>query len=332
MVPLLDAPHEGKKRFWSRKKLALGLVLAVFVCGIYQFVFGAPAHFPIDTVFSIQPGQTLSTVASRLDSLHAIRSAFVFKAFMVLIGGSKSLKAGDYYLDGRQGALTLALRIKESDYQLKDLRVTIPEGWSSSEIAAFIGKDKRFAHFDPEEFMRISQKYEGYLFPDTYLFLPTVTAQNVLDVMLDNYKKRIETLSADIKAFGRPIKDVITMASIIEEEARTQETRRTIAGILWKRLGEGMPLQVDAAFAFVNGKKASSELTLADLKIDSPYNTYVYKGLPPGPISNPGLAAISATVHPIKTAYYFYLSDSAGTMHYGVTLDDHVANKNKYLR
>jgi UPF0755 protein len=121
------------------------------------------------------------------------------------------------------------------------------------------------------------------------------------------------------------------MASIIEEEARTEETRRTIAGILWKRLDNGWPLQVDAAFAFVNGKKKSSELTVEDLAIKSPYNTYANKGLPPTPISNPGLDAISATIRPIATKYYFYLSDDDGNMHYAVTNAEHEANKAKYL-
>jgi UPF0755 protein len=131
--------------------------------------------------------------------------------------------------------------------------------------------------------------------------------------------------------FGRPIKDIIKMASIVEEEARTEETRETIAGILWKRLDEGMPLQVDSAFAFVNGKKDSRYISTEDLAIDSPYNTYVHKGLPPTAISNPGLDSIKATVHPIKTKYYFYLSDDQGNMHYGATLDQHIENKQKYL-
>jgi UPF0755 protein len=261
-----------------------------------------------------------------------IRSQFVFKSFFVLFGGAKGLKAGDYYLDTPQNAVALAWRVTHSDYSLKNIKITIPEGWASSEIADHIAKEKRLAYFNKKEFLKISEKYEGYLFPDTYLFLPNVTAQNVVDAMLANYQKRIELLAPEIAAFKRPIKDVITMASIIEEEARTEESRRIIAGILWKRFDEKVLLQVDASFAFVNGKKASADLTLDDLKIDSPYNTYVYKGLPPGPISNPGLGSISATVRPIPTKYYFYLTDNDGNMRYGITHDEHVENKFKYLK
>ncbi|MDO8579700.1 MAG: endolytic transglycosylase MltG, partial [bacterium] len=225
-----------------------------------------------------------------------------------------------------------AWRFSHSRYDLKNIRITIPEGFNSAEIAELFSKEKKFTHFDAKEFVSLVAKYEGYLFPDTYLFLPNITADDVMDIMLSNYQKRIETLAGEIKAFGRPVKDVINMASIIEEEARTAETREIIAGILWKRFDQGMPLQVDSAFVFVNGKKRSSDLTLEDLKIDSPYNTYVNRGLPPTPISNPGLDAIRDTVHPIATKYYFYLSDDEGNMHYAVTHDEHVANKEKYLR
>ena len=261
-----------------------------------------------------------------------IKSSFVFKTFMVLFGGGRGLTAGDYYLENIQNVITLAWRFSHSRYDLKDVRITVPEGFNSKEIAELFGKQKKFTHFNQEKFITLATPYEGYLFPDTYLFLPNITVEDVIDVMLLNYQKRIETLASEIKAFGRPIRDVINMASIIEEEARTIETREIISGILWKRFDQGMPLQVDAAFVFVNGKKNSKDLTLEDLKIDSPYNTYVHRGLPPTPISNPGLDAIRATVHPIVTKYYFYLSDDEGNMHYAVTHDEHVANKEKYLR
>ena len=109
------------------------------------------------------------------------------------------------------------------------------------------------------------------------------------------------------------------------------QTRRMISGILWKRLDEGMPLQIDCTFQYVNGKN-TFQLSLDDLKIDSPYNTYKYRGLTPTPISNPGLDSLRAAVTPIESKYYYFLSDKEGVMHYGITHDQHVANKNKYLR
>ena len=117
----------------------------------------------------------------------------------------------------------------------------------------------------------------------------------------------------------------------MEEEGRTTDVRRTIAGILWKRLDMGMPLQVDAAFLYINGK-TTFQLATSDLTVASPYNTYLNKGLPPTPITNPGLDAISATVTPIKTPYLYYLTDKNGVMHYAATYDGHLANKEKYLK
>jgi len=304
---------------------AFALFLAVI-----GFVASAPGSFPAGTVFVVEEGETLSGAAQSLEEEGIIRSPFFFKALLTVFDGTKGLVAGEYYLAEKQGVMGIAWRLARGHYQLENIRITIPEGFSSSEIAARMGE--KFSRFDPERFVELARTYEGYLFPDTYLFLPNVTADQVVKAMTDNYQKRIVTIESEIRAFGKPIEDVIVMASIIEEEARTEESRRMIAGILWKRLLVGMPLQVDAAFAFVNGKKASSELTLDDLKIQSPYNTYVNKGLPPGPISNPGLDSIKATVTPIASQYFYYLTDEDGVMRYAVTHDQHVANKDRYLR
>jgi UPF0755 protein len=318
----------------SKKKvlvLAASILCVVALLVLLFILIRPPRDFPFDTVVRVADGETLSGIASKLAEAGALRSEFIFKAFVTLFAGSKGLQAGEYYLEGPQSSLRLAWRFSKGSYDLKLVRVTIPEGTNSMEIAKIFAENRKFTNFDEEEFAKSAAKYEGYLFPDTYLFLPNVEEKDVIDAMLENYQKKIAELSADIAGFGRSITDVIKMASIIEEEARTEETRRTIAGILWKRFDEGMPLQVDAAFAFVNGKKDSKYITLEDLQIDSPYNTYVRKGLPPTPISNPGLAAIKATVTPIPTKYYFYLSDIEGNMHYAVTHDGHLANKAKYI-
>lgn len=326
---LLEPPKPRPK---PRKLLILGCAAIFSVIVAFLIHLRAPSGFPTDTIINVESGETLSGITHTLSDNHSIRSDFWFKAFSVLFGGTRGLVAGDYYLKAPQSTITLAWRFSHGLYELENIKITIPEGLNSTEIAALFLKNKKFTHFNSKEFIKIAAPYEGYLFPDTYLFLPNITAQNVVDAMLATYQKRVEALSADITAFKRPIKDIIKMASIVEVEARTEETRRTIAGILWKRLDQGIPLQVDAAFAFVNGKKDSKELTTSDLRIDSPYNTYVHKGLPPGPISNPGLDAIYAVIHPIKTKYYFYLSDDQGTMHYAVTNAEHEVNKAKYLQ
>jgi len=125
--------------------------------------------------------------------------------------------------------------------------------------------------------------------------------------------------------------DIVIMASIIEEEAATAKDRRIISGILWKRLLKGMHLGVDAPFAYDIGKN-SATLTTIDLKYDSPYNTYLYGGLPPTPITNPGLDSIDAALHPETSPYYYYLSDKGDTIHYAKTFDEHKVNKERYIR
>jgi len=123
--------------------------------------------------------------------------------------------------------------------------------------------------------------------------------------------------------------DIITMASILEGEAKTTADREIVAGILWKRLTLGMPLQVDSTFMYINGKN-TYQLSAADLKIDSPYNTYIYTGLPPTPIDNPGLDSITSAITPTTTNYLYFFSGRDGTMHYAVTYADHLKNIAKY--
>jgi UPF0755 protein len=330
-VPLLPAP-----KWWHHFSLRGSVWYACFAVGFcvflatLGFIASAPRSFPVGGLYTVSNGETLSGAAAGLEKAHIVRSPLMFKVLLTLFGGTRGLSAGDYAMSERQGVVTVAWRLAHGEYDLENVRVTIPEGFSSIDIADRLAP--LFPKFKVKEFLARSAVYEGYLFPDTYLFPPNVTVEQVITTMTDTYQRRIVSLAGPIAAFKKPIKDVVTMASIIEEEARTEESRRMIAGILWKRLSIGMPLQVDAAFAFVNGKKASSDLTLDDLKIDSPYNTYVNKGLPPGPISNPGLDSILATVTPIPSQYFFYLTDKSGAMRYAVTHDEHVANKNKYLR
>ncbi len=168
---------------------------------------------------------------------------------------------------------------------------------------------------------------EGYLFPDTYFFFPSATTDIVTKTLEDNFvqkTKEFRDLSKD--DFAR----MIILASIVEKEAAGDQDREIIAGIYSNRLRLGMPLGADATLSFITCK-ASSELTVTDLKIDSPYNTYTHKGLPPAPISNPGILSIRAAAHPATTPYLYYLHDKNGVIHYAMTLAEHDRNIAKYL-
>jgi UPF0755 protein len=216
------------------------------------------------------------------------------------------------------------------NFGLAYVRVTVPEGATAQDISALL-TDELFPEIDEVVFVEKAKPYEGYLFPDTYLFLPTVSEDEVLFALRQNFNKKILTLEGELEAFGKPLSEVVTMASLLEKEARSMTVRQTIAGILWKRLEKNMLLQVDAVFGYIKGRPTYSP-SFEDLEIDSPYNTYRNKGLPPGPIGNPGLDALLAAMTPEQTTYYFYLSDRQGNMHYSTTFEEHRANREKYLQ
>jgi UPF0755 protein len=182
--------------------------------------------------------------------------------------------------------------------------------------------------FNQLNFLKEAKAFEGTLFFDIYFFLSTDTEKDVINAMRKNFEKKFSPLRKDLNGFKES--QVIIMASIIEKESNGDDDRVAISSILWKRIEDKMPLQVDATFLFLIGKE-SSELTRADLGLKSPYNTYINKGLPPGPISNPGIETLTAAMSPVKTQYLFYLHDKDGVVHYAKTFEEHKKNKQKYL-
>ncbi len=308
-------------------KVGALLSLALFSF-LYLAYWRAPVPFPTGTTLSIARGTTIRQASEIAYKIHAIRSQFWLKVWSVLLGGKSGVHEGDYFLKEPASVITLAYRLTAGRQGIPSIRVIIPEGLSNREVANVLTKS--LSRFSAEKFLSLAKKDEGYLFPDTYTFLSNATEEQVLTEMRQNFSKRMEPLSEKMSTFGKSLQAIIAMASLIEGEARTPETRRQISGILWKRLLLGMPLQVDAVFPYILGKN-TFEVTTDDLKIDSPYNTYKYAGLPPGPINNPGLDAITAAMMPAPTNYLYYLSDKDGVMHYAITHEEHLANRAKYL-
>lgn len=295
------------------------------------FIFNsqAPVDFPLNIVYTIEKGAGLNSTASDLVNKKIIKSAFYFKVFSVLSAGPKGIIAGDYSLNSKENVFTLAKRMTSGDYEIQKVKITFPEGLNVFEIAKLISA--KFVEISEKDFLEKARALEGYLFPDTYIFEANTDSETIIKSMRENFKQKIIVVKDLINKSGHSESDIIKMASIVEEEGRTTETRQIIAGILWKRLSLNMPLQVDSSFKYINGK-TTKDLILADLKIDSPYNSYLYKGLPPTPISNPGLDSIKATLLPIKTSYLYFLNDTEGKMHYAKTYAEHLQNKELYLK
>lgn len=289
----------------------------------------APASFPQREIVTIEPGTYLSQAADLLESEGIIRSPFLFKAFTVLVSGHRQVLSGSYLFDRPQSALKVAFRMANGIEGLPKIKVTIVEGATTKDIS--LALKKSISGFDSAAFLLLAKQYEGYLFPDTYYFYENTKPEAVISMLRNTFDQRTKAALPSIQAFGKPLSDVIAMASIVEKEATSTADRKIIAGILWKRVDMGMPLQVDPPFYYILGKD-SSELTLKDLASDSPYNLYTHKGLPPAPIDNPGLDAILDTVTPTGTKYLFYLSDKKGNMHYAATHEGHLANKDKYIQ
>lgn len=308
----------------SEHRIVSGFVAAFLAVSFYAVVFGAPPSPPKETTLIVPAGATITETATLLNEAGALRWSAVFSVLVRL--GAGTVVAGPYALPGKEDAITLAYRFSHGVREVNEIKVTIPEGASVKQAGDILKKD--LGTFDEEKFISLGTPDEGYLFPDTYFFLPGTTPEEVIQAMKSTFTEKIAPLQSDIAAFGKSESDVIVMASLLEKEARQPETRRTIAGILWKRLSLGMPLQVDATFGYIFGTSTYSP-SAADLKMDSPYNTYLHAGLPPGPIGNPGTETVEDAVTPISTPYLYYVTDKEGDIFYAKTIAEHVQNIQK---
>ncbi len=322
--------------------------LMAIVLFFFYYIFIAPPIFEIDSssgnaTFSrekfivVDSGQGPTSVARELRALGIVKSDWFAEKLILnyLRRNGESIKIGYYVFEYPQNVFTVAKRLANADFGYAPVKVTIPEGANSDLLAKIFAS--KMPNINEETLAKLAQEKEGYLYPETYFFPPNVTTEkDIVDRLALAFEQTIaKPMDADIKDWsartGRDLSDLMTMASILEEEVRTTEDKKIVADLLWRRIKEGMPLQVDATLAYVI-HKTSAQMTLADLKKDNPYNTYTNKGLPPGPISNPSKDSILAAMNPTPNKYVFYLSDKDGITHFSKTLDEHNRLKNKYLR
>lgn len=306
--------------------MTMRVLAAITIAVLFVWIFFVrPPLLPASRIVTIHEGATIARAGDVLKSEGVIVSSQAFSVFARLFGGARY---GSYTFVDPLSVIEVAWRVAHGDTETPFIKVTIPEGATVREIAVLLGEE--IPDFDSTSFEKIATKDEGYLFPETYFFSAGTSPEEVRTVLRRTFDAKTALLWDDLASSTRSRADIITMASLIEEEARTLETRKIVAGILWKRLDAGMPLQVDAVFGYILGTGTINP-TFEQLKIDSPYNTYTHKGLPPGPITNPGLDAIEAALHPTATPYWYYLTGSDGVMHYAKTFEAHVANR-RYLK
>lgn len=300
--------YESLKLKFSQKKINFifgGIIILIILT--FFFFFNAPNNFPSGVIVNIKDGASLRSISKSLKNNNIIKSRAVFETLVIIFEGERYIASGDYLFENRLSVFEIARRISKGERHLAPIKVTIPEGFNISEISEVF--KQKLVNFNETGFVIEAKNKEGFLFPDTYFFLTTANEQNVINSMNENYKKKIMPFKSKIISSGKTEKEIMTMASLIEEESKGDTDRKIISGILWKRLSIGMALQVDAE-----------------------PSTYKTRGLPQAPISNPGIKSIEASLYPENTKYLYYLHDKDGNAHYAVTFTEHKLNKQKYLK
>ncbi len=278
-------------------------IVAIFVL-VYVFFITPPNNFPSGTIFTVEEGIGLDQLGQGLKSRDIIRSPLWFRISAISVGGERGMKAGDYFFEKSESVFVVAYRIARAKHDIETVKITIPEGFTNKQISDLF--DSRFLKFDHQEFLSLAP--QGYLFPDTYFVEVGATASLVIKLLRNNFESKIIKLELEIKKSGHSLEEIINMASIIELEIGTDKDRGLVSDILWKRFEIGMALQVDSAM-----------------------ETYKLRGFPREPISNPGLEAIVAAIHPTPSPYWYFLNDKKGTAYYGRTFDEHQTNRELYL-
>ena len=284
----------------------------------------------------VKPGTTASEISDRLMQLGVIDSRLRFWWLMKLQGDASKFKTGTYAFTPHMDEQAVLDKLVAGDTTV--VKFTIPEGFGIKEIAKrladeglvdeqeFLAEAKDFAPYDYMK-KRPNVRYaaEGYLFPDTYVIHSDVSAEGIMKMMAEDFDTRLTpALRQQAAAKGLSIHDLVTLASLVEKEARYDEDRPIIAQVFFKRLQMGMPLQSDTTLQYLMaGPK--EDVSIEDTKIDSPYNTYQHEGLPPGPIASPGMKSILAVLNPANTDYLYFVADRQGHNHYSQTYDEHLA-------
>jgi len=315
------------------KRLAVVFMLLVIIIlgGVLWWRNGVSAINPENkesTIFVVQKGDGVKEISNGLKQKGLIKSSVVFFLLVKQLGIDKKIEAGDFRLSPSMTALEIAENLTHGTL---DIWVTISEGKRATEIAEIL--KKKIPTYDPS-WTNILIGQEGYLFPDTYLIPKDADIEMIVNQMRVNFDQKYTVINTN--SSGLTKEQIVILASLIEREAITNGEKPIIAGVLTNRLNAAVPLQVDATIQYAKGKNPETKkwwepVMLEEYKsVRSDYNTYLFSGLPPGPISNPGLEALRAAANPADTDYLYYLHDKDRKIRYAKTLSEHNANIEKF--
>lgn len=330
------------------------IVVLTFFYFSYMHGISTPVSSNSEEVkFLIDKGEGVSAISKNLLNDGLIGSELFFKIYIWREGLQTTLQAGEYNLSKNLSIMEIVEKFSTGKALSKERTIKIIEGWNIDEINNYLKKEEIvgdtsfsdlakktasswYENYNEYEFLKDAPSgvdLEGFLFPDTYRIYTDATNEDVLIKMLDNFDKKLSIdLREEIKKQGKSIFEIITMASIIQKEVRSVEDMKIVSGIFWNRINYKQALESCATLAYILGEN-KPQYTLEDTKTVSPYNTYQNQGLPPGPISNPGLDAIEAAIYPTDSDYFYFLSrfDNGETI-FSKTYDEHLRNKAKYLK
>lgn len=338
-IPMVEITRPGRFIIFVGGFVAL-------ICALLWIFFSANAVVKNSGTFEIASGQSARSVWSSLEEQKFVHGTVGLRYHSWRFGAENAIQAGTYQLEAGEKLGDVVQRFIAGDVLLDELTLTYPEGFTLQQMAARtasrgIGTEEAFmaaaqpaSHVEEFPFLQdipAGRSLEGYLFPDTYRVFGDDTPEDVIQRLLTNFSQKVTSdLMNEALTQGRTLDEVIIMASIIEREVTSDDDMAQVSGILWKRFDDKIGLAADATVRYVLNKWDGA-LTVEDLAVDSPYNTRKYAGLPPGPISNPGLRAIIAAIRPEPSDYYYYLSTPSGETIFSKTNDEHNANKQKYL-
>lgn len=310
----------------KRRKFLFVVMGILFVFCFFYFNTPRIVSYPVSVSF--ESGETLRDLSSELEEKGVVRSGEAFEILFHISGNEEKIQAGEYYFDRPHLLNEVIDRIVSGDFGVPVFKTTFPEGLDHFEMSEIISS--KFGEGVASEFSSLSSEKEGYLFPDTYFLPKNSSALAILEKLENNFLKKTNSLKIEAEAKGLDWEEVIVLASIIEEEASGKGDREMISGILQKRISKGIRLQADATVFY--GMKVAGIEGDFDSDFDSEYNTYQHSGLPPKPITNPGILSIEAAINPKYSDYLYYLHDKEGNVYYAKTYDEHRANINKYLK
>ena len=329
------------------KKLILVSIFFVFVIGLvfvisYKNVIEKPLKFSENKILiEVKQGEGFYDILNKLDNEDKLSSKLLIKVNLAIDKRSIKLREGIYEIDTNSTLDNLISSLQNESGDKALVKLTIPEGYSIEEIANAI-EEKDLG--SKEEFLKAAQNYEvpnfisdndqkrykleGFLYPDTYFIEKGLDANYIIKIMLNRFEQILKQVKDEAKVDikDEDVEKIITIASLIEKEAKVQKDRPLISSVIYNRLEKNMKLQLDAAVIYALGYHVDVVLN-KHLEINSPYNVYKYKGLPIGPIANPGIDSIKAALNPDETDYLYYILQSDGSHYFTNNYDDFLKKK-----